>query len=148
MEIGDIINCEIIALKKYGALVTLAEEMIGLIHISEISDEYVRHVGDWLQIGTFATVKIIGQTADGRFNLSLKQVEASTESPEKLVPQTTAPNGSRREATTDLLEQQVKRWMQDLDAGLRLLRKNRAQRLAEIIEPLRTANADRDKHHG
>ncbi|HBR09698.1 TPA: hypothetical protein DD712_00325 [Candidatus Acetothermia bacterium] len=148
MELGDIINCEIIALKKYGAIATLAEDVIGLIHISEISHGYVRHIGDWLQVGTCATVKIIGKTADGRFKLSLKQVEKRAASPEKLVRRTTAPNGKRAETTKDLLELQVKRWIQDLDTGLHLLRKNRAKRLAEVIEPLRTANVNSDKHHG
>ncbi|MCI2424601.1 S1 RNA-binding domain-containing protein [Candidatus Acetothermia bacterium] len=126
MELGDIIPCKIIALKKYGALAALPEEAIGLIHISEISHEYVRNVGDWLQVGTFTTVKIIGKTADGRFKLSLKQVEERTESSEKLVRQTIASNGNRREVAEDLLELQVQDWIKDVDARLRLLRKNRA----------------------
>jgi predicted RNA-binding protein with RPS1 domain len=146
MEIGEIINCEIIALKEYGALATIAEGIIGLIHISEISHEYIGHISDRLQIGTCVTAKIIGKTPDGEFRLSLKQVAERTESLKKLDRQIAVPSSQREEAPKGLLEQPVKDWIRDVDIGLRLLRKNRAKRLAETTEPLKMSDTN-DKHH-
>jgi len=41
---GDIVDGRVVKLLKYGAIVELEEGESGLVHISEIADEYVRNV--------------------------------------------------------------------------------------------------------
>lgn len=55
---GDILNGEISNIVGYGAFVKTAE-YDGLIHISEISDKFVRNVHDFLSIGQKVRVEVL-----------------------------------------------------------------------------------------
>ncbi|MGL4373359.1 MAG: S1 RNA-binding domain-containing protein, partial [Turicibacter sp.] len=58
-----------------GAFVQLDEEYNGLIHISELSDGYVKDIRDFVNIGEFVDVKIIRFDSESRqVRLSLKEV--------------------------------------------------------------------------
>ena len=74
MQVGQVVKGEITGIKGYGAFVRLPTYEIGMVHISEIAQEYVRDIGQHLAIGQEVIVKIIAKNAEGKFNLSLKQV--------------------------------------------------------------------------
>jgi general stress protein 13 len=59
MKIGDIIKGEITAIKPYGAFVKLENDYIGLVHISEFSDGFVRSIEDYVSVGDVVDLKII-----------------------------------------------------------------------------------------
>lgn len=65
---------EVTAIKPYGAFVRLATGDQGMIHISEISTEYVRDISRYLTVGQRVVVKVIGRNEEGKYNLSLKRV--------------------------------------------------------------------------
>ncbi|MCI2430087.1 S1 RNA-binding domain-containing protein [Candidatus Acetothermia bacterium] len=65
---------EITALKSYGAFVRLVTGEQGMIHISEVSNEFVREISQHLKIGQQVIVKVIGRNEEGKYNLSLKRV--------------------------------------------------------------------------
>lgn len=65
---------EVTAIKPYGAFVRLATGDQGMIHISEISTEYVRDISQYLTVGQQVVVKVIGRNEEGKYNLSLKRV--------------------------------------------------------------------------
>lgn len=65
---------EVIALKSYGAFVRLTTGDQGMIHISEISNEFVREISQHLKVGQQVVVKVIGRNEEGKYNLSLKRV--------------------------------------------------------------------------
>ncbi|MDH7505909.1 MAG: S1 RNA-binding domain-containing protein [Candidatus Acetothermia bacterium] len=73
-SIGQILQGEVVAIKPYGAFVRLANGGIGMIHISEIATEYVSDINSYLAVGEEVTVKVIGENAEGKPNLSLKRV--------------------------------------------------------------------------
>lgn len=73
-QIGDTVLGQVIAIKPYGAFVQLPAGEVGLIHISEVAQEYVRDINDYLVIGQEVAVKIIGRSKEGKYTLSLKQV--------------------------------------------------------------------------
>ena len=59
----------------------------GLVHISQISDEHIRRVEDYLKIGQKVTVKVTSIDQQGRINLTMRKlnkadVEDNTESNE------------------------------------------------------------------
>ncbi len=58
-KIGDIVKCEVTGFKEYGIFVKIDEEYNGLIHISEISESFVRNVSDYSEIGEEIFAKII-----------------------------------------------------------------------------------------
>jgi predicted RNA-binding protein with RPS1 domain len=71
MKIGNIVKGEITAIKPYGAFVKVDDEYVGLIHISEFSDGFVRNIEDYVSIGDVITLKVIGME-DNKLSLSFK----------------------------------------------------------------------------
>ncbi len=57
---------------KFGAFIQLENGIVGLVHISEIADTYVRDVKDYLQEGDRVRVKVLN-IRDGKVGLSIKQ---------------------------------------------------------------------------
>ena len=47
-EIGQIVTCCVTGIEKYGIFVNLEEYYSGLIHISEISSQFVRNINDYV----------------------------------------------------------------------------------------------------
>ncbi|MCK9235557.1 MAG: S1 RNA-binding domain-containing protein [Acholeplasmataceae bacterium] len=58
MKINDIIVCEITGSQPYGVFVACGE-YVGLIHISEISDQYVQSIDDIVKVGDRVEVSIL-----------------------------------------------------------------------------------------
>jgi polyribonucleotide nucleotidyltransferase len=48
----------------------------GLVHVSEISDERVNNVGDYLSVGQIINVKVVGIDERGKIRLSMKKAVA------------------------------------------------------------------------
>ncbi len=74
LKVDQIVRGEITGLKQYGAFVRLPNGDIGMVHISEIAQEYVKDISQYLTVGQEVTVKLIAQNQEGKFNLSIKQV--------------------------------------------------------------------------
>jgi predicted RNA-binding protein with RPS1 domain len=71
MKQGSIIKGEITAIKPYGAFVKVDKEYVGLIHISEFSDGFVRGIEDYVNIGDVIDLKVLN-VANNRLSLSYK----------------------------------------------------------------------------
>ena len=56
---GDIVKAKITAIEKYGAFASIDEEYSGLIHISEITEKFVRDITEYVEIGDEINVKIL-----------------------------------------------------------------------------------------
>lgn len=59
MKKGTIIKGEITAIKSYGAFVKIDEEYVGLIHISEFSNGFVRSIEDYVNVGDVISLKVL-----------------------------------------------------------------------------------------
>jgi len=82
VEVGKVYMGKITRVEKFGAFCEILPGKEGLIHISELSDEYVENVGDIVKVGDEIKVKTIKIDDLGRINLSIKQANASEESSE------------------------------------------------------------------
>lgn len=58
-KIGDVVKCIVTGFKEYGIFVSVDEEYNGLIHISEISESFVKNVMDYSDIGEAIYAKVI-----------------------------------------------------------------------------------------
>jgi len=73
MKIGDIVEGVITGIQPYGAFVQLDENNTGLIHISEISDGFVRDIHQYVKVGERVISKIIDiDDEHHQYRLSLK----------------------------------------------------------------------------
>ena len=72
---GDVVKARITAIEKYGAFASLDDKYSGLIHISEITDKFVREITDFIEIGDEVNVEIIDDYNNfNQLKLSLKRV--------------------------------------------------------------------------
>lgn len=58
-EAGSVVYGEITGIKPYGAFVSLDDGYTGLIHISELSDGFVRDVSNFVHVGDHYMLKVI-----------------------------------------------------------------------------------------
>ncbi|GMU20267.1 MAG: polyribonucleotide nucleotidyltransferase, partial [Phycisphaerae bacterium] len=72
VKVGKIYNGRVASIKDFGAFIEVAPGQDGLCHISELSDSYVKSVGDVVKIGDEVRVKVILIDDQGRVKLSRK----------------------------------------------------------------------------
>ncbi|MBP1153493.1 MULTISPECIES: S1 domain-containing RNA-binding protein [unclassified Paenibacillus] len=73
IEVGSKLEGKVTGITHFGAFVELSEGVTGLVHISEIADNYVKDVNDHLKLNDIVTVKVINVDKDGKIGLSIKQ---------------------------------------------------------------------------
>ena len=74
-QVGDIITGIVTGIKPYGSFVHVDEEYTGLVHISEISDGFVRNVEDFMKMNESVQLKILEIDEGNRhMKLSLKSI--------------------------------------------------------------------------
>jgi polyribonucleotide nucleotidyltransferase len=71
-EIGKIYAGKVVAVKEYGAFVEIMPGKEGLVHISELSNDYIEKVDDVVKAGQEIKVKLIGIDDQKRIKLSRK----------------------------------------------------------------------------
>lgn len=77
VEIGLVTEGIVETIKDYGAFVNLGGGLSGLLHVSQISQQRIKHPGAVLKEGQKVKVKIIG-VKDGKISLSMKALEDVT----------------------------------------------------------------------
>mgnify|MGYP000282741589 FL=1 len=83
VKVGDILNGKVNNIKKFGAFVELPNKQVGLLHISEVSDDYVKDIRDYLKKGQHIRVKVIEVKEDDQIRLSLRQITQQDEEGKK-----------------------------------------------------------------
>lgn len=76
LEVGSILEGKVTTITKFGAFVALPGGKSGLVHISEIANQFVNDVHDFLQEGQEVKVKVLS-TEGGKINLSIKKGPAA-----------------------------------------------------------------------
>lgn len=74
-EVGQILDGKITSITKFGAFVSLPDNQSGLIHISEISDGFVKDINEHLSVGQSVKVRICSIDQNKRISLSMKQIK-------------------------------------------------------------------------
>jgi S1 RNA binding domain protein len=77
---GDILDGKVQGITTFGAFIELPGGLVGLVHISEIADTYVKDVKDFIKEGESVKVKVLN-VAGKKIGLSIKQTL-----PPKIVP--------------------------------------------------------------
>ena len=76
VEVGHIYEGTVLRLLDFGAIVSLLPGKDGLLHISQIANERVNAVADYLKEGQVVKVKVIETDDKGRVRLSMKAIAA------------------------------------------------------------------------
>lgn len=81
VTVGKVVEGTITGITNFGAFVELPEGKSGLVHISEISDDYVKRVADYLKKDQKVKVKILSISQDGKISLSIRQAKPKSNNP-------------------------------------------------------------------
>ena len=75
-KVGQIVEGKVTGLQPYGAFVAIDKNLSGLIHISEISDGFVKNIHSFVEVGQVVRVKIIDlDEKSNQAKLSLKALQ-------------------------------------------------------------------------
>ncbi|PZP58507.1 MAG: polyribonucleotide nucleotidyltransferase, partial [Azospira oryzae] len=72
VEVGKIYEGTVLRLLDFGAIVSVLPGKDGLLHISQIANERVNNVADYLKEGQLIRVKVLEADDKGRLRLSMK----------------------------------------------------------------------------
>ncbi|MBO3091498.1 RNA-binding protein S1 [Schleiferilactobacillus harbinensis] len=72
IEVGAKVQGKVTGITNFGAFVDIGEHKTGLVHISQVSDKFIKDIHDVLTVGDEVTVKVIGER-DGKISLSMRQ---------------------------------------------------------------------------
>jgi len=75
VEEGMTYDGKVVKLMDFGAFVNILPGKDGLVHISQIAEERVNEVGDYLSEGQEVKVKVLEVDRQGKIRLSMKEVE-------------------------------------------------------------------------
>lgn len=110
-KINDIAKVTVTGLEPYGAFVSFDDGTKGLLHISEISYDYVEDIHDYVNNHETLEVKIIDVLNDGRVRVSLKALKPKNSRKKRHL--------NHRLTQFDLgfstLESQLKIWIEQLE---------------------------------
>lgn len=73
VQVGQIIEGKVTNIMNYGVFVKIDDETIGLVHISEVSRDYVENINTILKTGDDVKVKILSINENGKIALSIKK---------------------------------------------------------------------------
>ena len=93
-EKDQVLKGKVTGIQPFGAFVALDDETQGLVHISEISHDYVKDVNEYVQVGQEVEVKILDvDEASKKIKLSMK---ATQEAPKRVKSAKPARRGAPR----------------------------------------------------
>ncbi len=74
-KIGEIVKGQVTGVTKYGVFVSLEDDYSGLVHISEVSNKYVKDLKEKFMIGDIIKVKVLGIDENkSHVKLSIKEI--------------------------------------------------------------------------
>ncbi|KAB2489559.1 S1 domain-containing RNA-binding protein [Priestia endophytica] len=118
IEVGSKLQGKVTGITHFGAFVELSEGTTGLVHISEVADNYVKDIREHLQVGDQVEVKVINIEKDGKIGLSIKKAKDSYRPPRKRQERpSNRPN-------TENFEQKMSRFLKDSEDRLASLKRN------------------------
>lgn len=103
INVGNIVKGQITGVTPYGVFISLEDDYSGLVHISEVSDKFVKDLSKLFNIGDIINVKILDIDEDKReVKLSIKKIDYKVEESLSRIPETGSGFG--------LLEKNLGKW--------------------------------------
>jgi S1 RNA binding domain protein len=95
IEVGSKLQGKVTGITNFGAFVELPDGVTGLVHISEVADNYVKDINDHLKVGDQVEVKVINVEKDGKIGLSIKKAKEREDAANEQRPNRPQRNNNR-----------------------------------------------------
>lgn len=73
IEVGEKVTGTVSGITNFGAFIDLGDRKTGLVHISEVSDSFIKDIKEVLKVGEQVTVKVMSIGDDGKIGLSIRR---------------------------------------------------------------------------
>ena len=127
VEVGTKVSGKVSGITNFGAFIDLGDHQTGLVHISEVSNTYVKDIHDVLKVGDEVQVKVLKVGDDGKISLSIKQAMPK---PDK--PKNNHHNGNRQGSNRRFHGNKNNHQKKDFDAPLAGFLKESDERLTSL----------------
>lgn len=135
IEVGLIMEGKVTGISNFGVFVSLPDGKNGMVHISEISSNYVKEINDYIKIGEQVKVKVINVDERGKIGLSIKRAiedqpkstakfpQKKSTAPSEYTPPTTAYGKKKMTSTGDAFEDMLNKFKSESDEKISDLKK-------------------------
>jgi len=126
IEVGSKVQGKVTGITNFGAFVELPDGKTGLVHISEVADNYVKDINEHLKVGDEVEVKVMNVEADGKIGLSIRKAKPQPERPERPARPRRENNRSNERndrQPKESFEQKMARFLKDSDERLSTLKR-------------------------
>lgn len=121
--LGSILEGTVVNITKFGAFVEV-EGKTGLVHISEVSDTYVKDIKEHLKEQDKVKVKVISVDDGGRISLSIKQATPKKKFVRSVRPEEIDWNKSREKKSKENFEDALSKFLKESDERAQDLKKH------------------------
>ncbi len=119
-RVGQFVKVKVTGIQSYGAFVKTPDNREGLIHISEVMDDYVHDIAQFLSKGQIVKAKVISIEDDEKLNLTLKDNEYfKNEERQKEKKSVLELIKETEEYGFDSLEQKMPTWIKEAKANIK-----------------------------
>ncbi len=94
LTVGQILEGKITGITKFGVFVDLGDSTTGMVHISEVAQNYVNDINDYVKEGDTVKVKVLNISEDGKISLSIKRAAEPQKSERYAKPVQSKPDNS------------------------------------------------------
>lgn len=122
VEVGNIVEGRVSGITSFGAFVQLPGGKVGLVHISEVANEYVKDIKAHLKENQSVKVKILSVDSNGKIGLSIKK--ALENKPEVKQKRPEDYEWGRNNSDMMSFEERLSKFMKDSDEKMHDLKKS------------------------
>ena len=125
IEVGSKLEGKVTGITNFGAFVELPSGSTGLVHISEVADNYVKDINDHLKVGDMVEVKVMNVGADGKIGLSIRKAKPESEQRPQRPQRPTRPRQGSKPSfeRPENVEQKMAKFMKDSEERLTTLKR-------------------------
>ena len=125
LEVGSVLEGSVTGITNFGAFVQInGTKVTGLVHISEVSLDYVKDINDHLKVGDSVKVKVVSVAPGGKISLSIKKVQEEERALKASRP-ADVEMFTKPSVSGDLsFEDKISRFKSDSDEKLQTLKRN------------------------
>ena len=117
-QVGDVVKGNVVRLVNFGAFVEIEKGVDGLVHVSQISNQWLENPVSALQVGQEVEAKIIDINIEKeKMTLSIKALLPEIEKPAD-EEEKSSKSKKRKEKEVANEEEELREWKDDADAGV------------------------------
>jgi S1 RNA binding domain protein len=121
VEVGKVVEGKVSGITNFGAFIQLPGGKTGLVHISEVAEEYVKDINTHLKENQAVKVKVISVDNNGKISLSIKK---AIDKPKFKSSRPVDIDWNRGNGDSLSFEDRLSKFMKDSDEKMHDLKKN------------------------